>query len=65
MTQKKRTRTIGGKRYELYSVVAYRSQKDAREVAEEIRMCGYNVRVLPGMDVYGNKGWMVWRRRMG
>jgi len=55
----KNTRKFDGKMYSLYSLIGFPTKKVAREVAEEIRSCGYFARITQG----GN-GYYVWQRRM-
>lgn len=62
----KRTKQIGGKTYRLYSLIEYRNKRDAQRSADEIRSCGYYVRVVRN-QIPGTKkhGYRIWTRRMG
>lgn len=62
----KRTKQIGGKTYRLHSLIEYPNKRDAQRSADEIRSCGYYVRVVRN-QISGTKkhGYKIWVRRMG
>jgi len=61
-----RTKQIDGKTYKLYGLEPYTTKRDALRSADEIRRCGYYVRVVRGRaSESGRMGWILWMRRMG